>query len=240
MSLRVEIVTVFPDYFGPVIGTGVLGRARDAGLVAVSTRDPRDFTTDRHRTVDDHPYGGGSGMVMKPEPLVAAIEAAREAVGDGARVLLLTPQGRRFDQGLAGELMRHGRLVLVCGRYEGIDERVRAFVDAEVSIGDFVLSGGEPAAAVMLDAIARLVPGVLGNVDSLREESFAADAQGQLEYPQYTRPREFRGMSVPEVLMSGDHAAIDRWRCAQRRARTEVRRPDLAQPTFTNFNDSAR
>lgn len=222
--MEYELLTLFPRMVRAPLEESILGKAIERGLVQVRVRDIRDYATDKHRTTDDTPYGGGAGMVMKPEPLVAAIEAAREAMAGPARVILLDPQGRTFTQAVARELHQAERLVLVCGRYEGFDERVRSFVDDEISLGDFVLTGGELAALAVVDATARLVPGVLGNEDSAGAESFA---EGLLEYPQFTRPPEFRGMQVPEILLSGDHAKIARWRREQALLRTKQRRPDL-------------
>ncbi|HEY7217056.1 MAG TPA: tRNA (guanosine(37)-N1)-methyltransferase TrmD [Candidatus Binatia bacterium] len=221
--LDFTVITIFPDILSSPLGHGVLKKAQAKGLIKIDVLDLRDYTTDRHRTTDDAPYGGGQGMVMKPEPLVAAIESARGRAPD-AHVILLTPRGRVFNQQLASNLARKQNLVLICGRYEGIDERVSAFVDDEVSLGDYTLSGGEPAAVVVIDAVARLVPGVLGNENSAVEESFST---GLLEYPQYTRPEEFRGMKVPEILLSGDHERIKEWRRRQSLAVTQERRPDL-------------
>jgi len=218
-----EIITIFPRLLESPLQESILGKAIARGLIEVRIRDLRAHAHDKHQVTDDTPYGGGAGMVMKPEPLVEAIEAARESV-PGARVVLLDPAGRQFDQSLAREYAALGKLVLVCGRYEGVDERVRAFVDEELSLGDFVLTGGELAALCVVDACARLVPGVLGNEQSAGSESFE---QGLLDYPQYTRPPEFRGMRVPEVLLSGDHARIARWRRKQALLRTRERRPDL-------------
>jgi tRNA (guanine37-N1)-methyltransferase len=225
--VRFDILTLFPGMFAGPLDESIMKRAQDAGVIEVHLHDLRSWATDRHRTVDDYPFGGGAGMVMKPEPLFAAIEAiqAIEVAAPPARVVLLTPQGRRLDRALAGELAAEPRLLLVCGRYEGVDERVRAhLVDLEVSVGDVVLSGGELPAMLLLDAVARLVPGVLGSADSLTEESFEGSL---LEYPQYTRPAEFRGWSAPDVLTSGDHAEVARWRRRQRLLRTRARRPDL-------------
>ncbi len=220
-GLRVDIFTIFPEPVESMAAMSVIGRARRAGLLDVRVRDLRDGAAEPHRQVDDAPFGGGAGMVMMPEPLFAAVEAA-----DPPRPLLyLSPEGRRFDQAMAAELARSGGFSLLCGRYEGVDQRVRDhLVDGAVSVGDFVLSGGEVGALAVLEAVARLVPGVLGNQDSPVEESFA---DGLLEYPHYTRPADFRGWAVPEVLRSGDHARIARWRRAQALARTLVRRPDL-------------
>jgi tRNA (guanine37-N1)-methyltransferase len=218
-----EILTLFPRIVEGPLSESILGKAREKGLIEVGVSDIRDFAHDKHRVCDDSPYGGGAGMVMKPEPLVEAIEAAR-ARRPGARAILMGPRGRRFDQKVAHELHGHGSLILVCGRYEGVDERVHGFVDEELSLGDFILTGGELAALCIVDAVARLVPGVLGNVASTSSESFE---EGLLEYPHYTRPPEFRGMRVPEVLLSGDHARVARWRRARSLQATRVRRPDL-------------
>lgn len=236
--LRVHVLTLFPEYFRGLLEASLLGKAIARGAVEVRLHQIRDWATDRHRTVDDAPYGGGHGMVMKVEPLVRALEAVAPA---GARRILLSARGRVFTQAHAAELSRHeAGLVLICGRYEGVDERVTAYVDEQLSIGDYVLSGGEAAAAVVIDAVARLVPGVLGNRGSLAEESFSA---GLLEYPHYTRPEEFRGARVPAVLLSGDHAAIERWRREQARAATRERRPDLldeAAPRSAEERQGAR
>jgi tRNA (guanine37-N1)-methyltransferase len=219
--MRVDVFTIFPELIEPALRVSLLGRACEAGLVHVRLHDPRDFATDRHRSVDDTPFGGGAGMVMAPGPLFAAVEAA-----DPPRpLLLLSASGRRFDQACAAELAAGGAFSLVCGRYEGVDQRVADHLcDGELSIGDYVLAGGEAAAVVVLEAVARLVPGVMGNAGSADEESYAS---GLLEYPQYTRPASFRGWDVPEVLRSGDHGAVRRWRHAQALRRTLDRRPDL-------------
>ncbi|MEK6608729.1 MAG: tRNA (guanosine(37)-N1)-methyltransferase TrmD [Myxococcota bacterium] len=221
--LEVHILTIFPDAFTSFLQTSLLGKAVQSGLCAVRTRNIRDFSTDKHHSVDDVPYGGGSGMVMKPEPLVAALEAVAK-IAPGSWRVLLTPQGRPLDQPKVRELARRERLTLVCGRYEGVDERVRAHLDEEISLGDYVLSGGEVAAMVVLDAVVRLVPGVVGNAASIGEESFAG---GVLEYPQYTRPPRFRDQPVPEILLSGDHGKIRAWRRREALRRTRERRPDL-------------
>jgi tRNA (guanine37-N1)-methyltransferase len=218
--MRIDVITLFPEMFEGPLRESILGRARDRGLLQLALHDLRDYATDRHRVVDDAPYGGGAGMVLKPEPIAAAVKDLR---GDDGHVVLLTPQGQVFDQSVAGQLAALPHLVLVCGRYEGVDERVRKFVDRELSIGDYVLTGGELAAMVVIDAVARLVPGVI-EAASLERESHTA---GLLEYPQYTRPAEFAGMRVPDVLLSGDHAAIARWRESEARRRTLERRPDL-------------
>ncbi len=220
-ALRIDVFTIFPDLIETVTGVGVIGRARRSGLLDVRVHDPRDWTTDAHRSVDDTPFGGGPGMVMTPGPLFAAVEA----VGPPRPLIHLSPAGRRFDQALARELAASGGFSLLCGRYEGIDERVREhLVDEELSIGDYVLAGGELAALVVVETVGRLVPGVLGNADSTSEESFD---DGLLEYPHYTRPAVFRGREVPEVLRSGDHGRIARWRRAAALDRTVRRRPDL-------------
>ena len=222
--MRVDVFSIFPEYLEGPLGVSLLGRAREAGLLDVRLHDPRDFATDRHRSVDGAPAGGGPGMVMTPEPLFVAVEAA-----DPPRPLyLLAASGRTLDHSLAMELAASDGFSLICGRYEGVDQRVADHLcDGELSIGDFVLNGGEVAALVVIEAVARLVPGVLGNETSATEESFAA---GLLEHPQYTRPAEFRGWKVPEVLRSGDHARIARWRRAQSLHRTAERRPDLLSP----------
>lgn len=223
-DLTFHVLTLFPGFFRGPLRETILGRAVSGGEVDVEVTDIRDFASGPHRRADDRPYGGGPGMVMKPGPVVRAIEFASQADPPPQRVLL-TPQGAPFDQETAREFAGLEHLVLVCGRYEGVDQRVRdGWIDREISVGDYVLSGGEPAALVVLDAVVRLVPGVLGNDDSLDEESFAS---GLLEYPHYTRPREFRGREVPEVLLSGDHGRIETWRRQKARERTLERRPDL-------------
>ncbi|HYZ89395.1 MAG TPA: tRNA (guanosine(37)-N1)-methyltransferase TrmD [Myxococcales bacterium] len=222
--MEVAVLTLFPRMVAGPLAESLLGKAQEKGLLRARVVDIRDYAQGKHRVTDDVPYGGGAGMVMKPEPLVAAIEAAR-AASPGAHVVMLTPQGGRFDQRKAEELARRERLVLVCGRYEGVDERVLSFVDEELSLGDFVLQGGEAAALAVIEAVARLIPGVVGNEESVRSESFGGEML--LEGPQYTRPAEFRGVAVPEVLVSGDHARIARWRRQQALRRTRERRPDL-------------
>jgi len=222
--LTVHVLTLFPEFFRGPLEASILGRALDEGRVGVEITDIRDFARGPHRRTDDRPYGGGAGMVLKPGPVVRALEYA-ERRSPGADRILLTPQGEPFRQETADELAATEDLVLVCGRYEGVDERVReGWIDREISAGDYVLSGGEPAALVVLDAVVRLIPGVLGNEASKREESFAS---GRLEYPQYTRPQSFRGREVPEVLLSGDHQRVEEWRRREARGRTERRRPDL-------------
>lgn len=221
--MHFHIVTIFPQMFGPVMAASLFRRALERRLIEVSLYDLRDFTSDRHRTTDDEPYGGGPGMVMKIEPLAACLEALERRVGS-ARKVLLSPSGALFSQQVALRLASERDLVLICGRYEGVDERITCLVDEELSIGDYVLSGGEIAAMVILECVARLVPGVLGNEESRRCESFV---EGLLEYPQYTRPEVFRGLAVPPVLLSGDHGAIQQWRRQESIRRTRERRPDL-------------
>lgn len=221
--MHFHVVTLFPELFDSVIDATMLKKGRERGAIDFTFHDIRTHATDRHRVTDDTPYGGGAGMVMKPEPLVAAIEATGSGADRPHRVLL-TPQGRVLDAAAARALAARPALALICGRYEGVDERVRAYVDEELSIGDVVLSGGEIAALVVIDAVARLVPGVLGCAESAETESFQ---DGLLEYPQYTRPPEFRGARVPDVLLSGDHAAIARWRRRESLRRTRAQRPDL-------------
>jgi tRNA (guanine37-N1)-methyltransferase len=225
--MRIDVLTLFPETFGGPLQASILGRALREGVAEVRLHDIRDYAADKHSVVDDYAYGGGPGMVMKPEPLAAAIEGVRAMAEPPGRVVLLTPQGRLLNQQLVDELVQEPRLVLVCGHYEGVDERIREhFVDDEISIGDYVLSGGEYAAMVMIDAIVRRLPGTLGGADSLLEESHT---DGLLEYPQYTRPAEFRGWKVPDILLSGHHGEIARWRRRQRVVRTARRRPDLLQ-----------
>lgn len=221
--IDIRILTIFPRIFDSFLAYGNPARAIEAGHLNVETVDLRDFTEDRHRTTDDYPYGGGTGMVMKPEPIVRGIRHIRRLMRD-PRVVLLTPQGRLFNQTVAEELMLVDEFLLICGRYEGMDERVTAFVDDEISVGDYVLSGGETAAMVLMDSISRLIPGVLGADSHIEGESFYA---GLLEYPQYTRPRVFDGMEVPEVLLEGHHLKIRQWRKKHALARTLARRPDL-------------
>lgn len=226
--MRFEVVTIFPELIEAATSVGLLSKAAADGVLQIRARSPREFATDRHRSVDDAPYGGGSGMVMLPAPLMATIEAFdAEAVAAGqarARRILMTPQGKPLKQADARRLSRQPGLMLICGRYEGVDERVRQAMDEEISLGDFVLNGGETAALAVVEAVGRLVPGVIGNDASLTEESHTG---GLLEYPQYTRPREFRGREVPAALLSGDHARIARFRRAQSLVRTRARRPDL-------------
>ena len=227
--MRVDVVTLFPEMFAGFLATSFVSRAIERGQLAVRLRSPRQFGVGKHRSVDDAPYGGGSGMVMRVDVLVAAIESFDMDAPEGvrARRVLLTPQGFVLDQRKVHELAARDALMLLCGRYEGFDERLRAYVDEEVSLGDFVMSGGEVAAMAIVDACARLLPGVLGNEASIIEESHSPDTDGLLEYPQYTRPVEFRGVRVPDVLQGGHHAKIAKWRREQAAARTRERRPDL-------------
>ncbi len=223
--MRIDILTLFPEMFQNVLGESILKIAREKELVSFHLHNIRDFSDDKHRCVDDKPYGGGAGMVMKPEPVFNAVEAV-EILDDAASTkILLTPQGKTFNQEIAHDLSKKARLMIICGRYEGFDERIRSGIDAlEISIGDYVLTGGEIPAMVVIDSVARLVPGVLGGDNSLQDESFV---NRMLEYPQYTRPAEFRGMKVPEVLTSGHHSKIEEWRRENSILRTQERRPDL-------------
>ena len=230
--LHVDIVTIFPEMFPGVLGCSMLKRAQDAGLASIAVHDLRDYTTDKRRTVDDRPFGGGPGMVMKPEPIFAAVEAieARRHPGAttrpaGCRIVLMAPQGQRLTHSVASELSGASHLLIICGHYEGVDERIRqALVDEEISIGDYVLTGGELPALVLADAVVRLIPGVVGHADATADDSFA---HGWLEYPQYTRPVAFRGMAVPQELRGGDHQRVDTWRKLRAFARTATHRPDL-------------
>lgn len=227
--LRFDIVTIFPDYFRETFEYGIIRRARAAGLVDIKAHDLRRWTSDKHHVVDDRPFGGGDGMVLKPEPLFSAVGdltgTENQDYQQGTRVVLLSAQGRVFNQSLAKDLSQNEQIVLICGRYEGVDERVaEALVTDEVSIGDYVLSGGEPAALVVIDTTVRLLPGALGSETSAVHESFS---EGLLDYPQYTRPPEFRGLRVPDVLLTGNHAEIARWREAEALKKTRKNRPDL-------------
>lgn len=223
--MKFDIVTIFPGMIGPMLRDGILARAIERGLIDVAVFDLRDFTTDRHRVVDDTPFGGGPGMVLKPEPFFRALAHIRQARGEPTAVVLPTPQGRPFTHAEAVRLGTHAHVIVLCGRYEGIDERVReALATEELSIGDYVLSGGELPAMVMLDAVARLVPGVVGDARSVQEDSFAT---ALLDHPHYTRPAEFEGWKVPDVLLSGHHGDIERWRRREALRRTLERRPDL-------------
>ncbi|HSW44861.1 MAG TPA: tRNA (guanosine(37)-N1)-methyltransferase TrmD [Phycisphaerae bacterium] len=233
--MRIDVLTLFPEVIEPFCGSSIIGRAQRAGLVAIRTTNIRDFATDRHKSVDDRPFGGGPGMVMMCPPLFDAVEKVESEDATPATRVLLCPQGERFTQAMARELAGVPRLLIICGHYEGFDERIRLGLrPREISIGDYVLSGGEAAATVLIDAVVRLLPGALGDEESTTEESFSA---GLLEYPHYTRPREFRGMPVPEVLLSGDHAKIEAWRKAEAMKRTRDRRPDLFEE-YTNNTPS--
>lgn len=228
--LRVDIITIFPDYFREVFEYGIIRRARAASLVEIKAHDLRSWTSDKHKVVDDRPFGGGDGMVLKPEPIFAAVDSLtgarrRAEVPSGKRVVLLSPQGKQFAQPMAAEFAQLEQLVLICGRYEGVDERVaEALVTDEISIGDYVLSGGEPAALVVVDAVVRLIPRALGSETSATTESFS---EGLLDYPHYTRPPDFEAMGVPEVLLTGHHAEIERWRQEAAKEKTKRNRPDL-------------
>jgi tRNA (guanine37-N1)-methyltransferase len=223
--MRIDVLTIFPDLIRDILSYSIPGRAIEAGLVDVRAHDLRDHTDDRHRTVDDAPYGGGAGMVFKPEPIARALEAIQAEVKAPGKVIFLTPEGERLDQPMANRLSMEDHLVLLCGRYRGVDERVRQLhVTDEVSIGDYVLSGGELAALVLIDAVVRLIPGAVGDAESALEDSFQ---NGLLDCPWYTRPNVFEGLSVPEVLLGGNHAEIAEWRHAEALRRTRERRPDL-------------
>ncbi len=225
MPLRIDILTLFPEMFGPVLGTSIPKRAAEKGLVEYHLTNIRSFATDKHQSVDDKPFGGGPGMVMMTTVLCDAVESVEKQDPRPARRILLTPAGKRFDQSVAEDLAGCERVLLIAGHYEGFDERISDVLKPmELSIGDYVLSGGELAAMVVVDAIVRLLPGVLGAVDGAADETFAG---GLLEHPQYTKPREFRGLSVPDVLLGGNHALIAKWRLEQRKLRTQERRPDL-------------
>ena len=226
--MRIDVLTLFPEMFESVLSCSILKRAQDAGLVDIVLTNIRDFTLDKHRSVDDKPYGGGPGMVMMAGPVFECVEHVEKLAEGGSRKILLSPQGRRFDQAKAVELSKEGRLVLIAGKYEGFDERIRTGLGAEqVSIGDYVINGGELGAMVLIDAVVRLLPGALGDEDSSKHDSFSESAEGGLEYPQYTRPEVFRGMKVPDILLSGHHAEIEKWRKQQARERTKKHRPDL-------------
>ena len=223
--MRIDVLTLFPGYFDGPMRESLLGRAQAAGLLDITAHDLRQWATDKHRTVDDVPYGGGAGMVLKPEPFFAAAEALYGSVEARPRTVVLTPRGRPLTQPLVVELAAEPALLLLCGRYEGIDERVHAALASdEVSIGDYVLAGGEVAACVVIEAVTRLLPGVMGNDESSTDESFS---RGLLEYPQYTRPATYRDLAVPDVLLSGNHGAVDDWRAEQAQQRTKELRPDL-------------
>lgn len=226
--LGIAVVTLFPELFSGFMDASFVGRARRSGLLDLHLVQLRDFGLGKHRAVDDTPYGGGSGMVMRVDCVMDAVTRAEELLGGRSQRILMTPQGSPLTAGLARQKARHERLTLVCGRYEGFDERVRSFMDEEISLGDFVLTGGEVPAMAVIEAAIRFRPGVLGNEDSIREESFSEELDGGLEYPQYTRPAEYQGLGVPEVLKSGDHAKVAAWRREQSILRTRTRRPDLS------------
>jgi len=234
--MRIQVITLFPEEFTPLVSLGVTGRGINSGKVALELLNPRDFAVDRHRTVDDRPYGGGPGMVMAVEPLRSTIRAAKDSAGL-AKASLLSPQGRPLDQVAVCELAQREELILVCGRYEGIDERlIELEIDEEWSIGDYVLSGGELAAAVLIDAVTRLLPGVLGDEQSAQQDSFM---DGLLDCQHYTRPEDFEGLAVPPVLLSGDHGAIERWRKKQSLGRTWLRRPELLEELALDTESAA-
>jgi len=224
MAQRVDILTLFPEMFRGFLGESMIRIAQEKGLLEIRLTDIRDYARGKHKKVDDKPFGGGPGMVMKVQPVADCLAAVRAMDDRPGPVILMTPQGRVFRQEVARELAQHSRLILVCGHYEGVDERIRSLVDDEISIGDYVLTGGELPAMVVTDAVARLIPGVLGHAASSHDESFS---QGLLEYPQYTRPQDYHGLRIPEVLISGHHAEIEKWRRQQARQRTRQRRPDL-------------
>ncbi len=229
--MRFDVLTIFPDLLESPLQEGIIRRALQSGKIDVTLTNIRDFATDKHAMTDDRPFGGGEGMVMKPEPLAAAIRHAQSACDDESHVVLMSPQGRQYDQAKAEELSHKQNVILICGRYEGVDERIRHFVDEEISIGDYILTGGELAAMVIIDSVTRLLPGVLGCAESVETDTFS---RGGLKYPQYTRPRQFEGQEVPEILLCGDHGKIDQWRFAASVRTTMQRRPDLlAQMSFT-------
>ena len=232
--MQFDVFTLFPEIFPTYLESSILQRASQRGLIDVRVHNIRTYTHDRHHTTDDVPYGGGGGMVLKPEPVFEAVESI-SGQGAGSPIILLTPQGRVFNQSIALELSRHEKIALICGRYEGVDERIRGhLVTDEISIGDYVLTGGELPALILMDAIARLLPGVLGDPDGATDDSHAS---GLLEYPHYTRPPEYRGESVPEILLSGDHAKIAKWRREQSLSRTLERRPDLLEKADLSEDD---
>jgi len=232
--MKIDVISLFPEMFTGVFGASILKRAQEANLLTLNVVNPRDFTDDKHHIVDDYPYGGGSGMVLKPEPIYRAIQACSQS-GEKRRVILMCPGGTQFNQAKARELAQYEHLILVCGHYEGVDDRVRQYmVDEAISIGDYVLTGGELPAMVIIDAVARMLPGVLGAADGAQHDSFY---HGLLEYPQYTRPRSFLGWEVPEVLLSGDHAKIARWRRKESLRRTLLQRPDLLKQVALSPED---
>jgi tRNA (guanine37-N1)-methyltransferase len=231
MSLQFDIITIFPEFFKSPFDVGIIRRGKEKGLIEIRVHDLRNFTSDRHRTVDDRPFGGGEGMVFKPEPIFKAVEAVRE--NQQVEVVVLSAAGRKFNQAEALRLSKADQVILVCGRYEGIDERViEHLATAEISIGDFIVSGGEIAAAVVVDAVARYVPGVVGKEESILRDSFSDPASETtlVEHPHYTRPAEFRGWQVPEILISGDHEAVRKWRYEAAVKKTQRNRPDLLEP----------
>jgi len=233
--IRFDIITLFPRMFDSPLQESLLKKARDRGLIEIVVHDLRTWTEDRHHTADDTAYGGGAGMVMKVAPIAQAIDSIRQDP-ETSRAVLLTPQGKQFSQDVASRFCSYKQLVFVCGRYEGVDERVLSFVDDEISIGDFILSGGEIAALAVIDAVSRLVPGVVGDEASVREDTFSS---GLLKYPQYTRPPSYRGLDVPEVLLSGDHEKIRRWRRQEALKKTVQRRPDLIEKAELSDKDGA-
>lgn len=231
--MRIDVLTLFPEMFESPLSCSILKRAQDAGLVDIILANIRDFASDSYRKVDDKPYGGGPGMVMMPGPVFDCVDHVGKLAGQRPRTILLTPQGRRFDQAKAVELSKEDRLILIAGKYEGFDERIRIGLGAEqISIGDYVINGGELAAMVLIDAVVRLLPGALGDEDSSKDDSFSESAGGGLEYPQYTRPEIFRDMKVPDILLSGHHAEIKKWRRQQALERTKRCRPDLLKPGY--------
>ena len=234
--IQFDVITLFPGMFISPLQESILNKARIKGLVRIIVHDLREFTQDKHKTADDKPYGGGAGMVMKVDPLVRAIEQVRRSDGE-PRIILLSPQGVLFTQNAAQRLSTYQQIILVCGRYEGIDERILDFVDEEISIGDYVLSGGELPAMVVIDAVSRFVPGVVGDEASVREDSFA---NGLLKHPQYTRPPSFRGLNVPSVLLSGDHEQIRQWRRREALKKTAIRRPDLIKQAWQSLTEQEK
>jgi tRNA (guanine37-N1)-methyltransferase len=236
--MKFHIITIFPEFFAGPFDYGVVAKARQAGRLEIRIHDLRNWTYDRHRTVDDRPFGGGEGMLLKPQPLFEAVESVLPERTERTRVVMLSAQGKLFRQSVATEYAGLDELVLICGRYEGVDERVAEHLaDDEISIGDYVMSGGELGAAIIVDSVARLLPGVLGNEESSRNESFCVENDGLLDCPQYTRPAEFRGLKVPEVLLGGNHAEIRRWRQTASQAKTQRLRPDLLRARQGNEKD---
>ncbi|MBI5643892.1 MAG: tRNA (guanosine(37)-N1)-methyltransferase TrmD [Deltaproteobacteria bacterium] len=231
--MRFDILTLFPGFFDSPLRQSIIGKAIEKGILEVKTHNIRDYAQDKHKTTDDYPYGGGHGMVMKIEPLVRALEAVA-AEGPRPKVILTSPQGVPFNHALATELIAEERVAIICGRYEGVDERIKEFIDIEVSVGDYILTGGEIPALIIMDSVGRLIPGVLGEPVSKERDSFS---DGLLEYPQYTRPEEWRGLRVPDILLSGNHGEIEKWRRRQSIERTCLRRPDLIQKTQLSPDD---